>query len=355
MFAHLLFGLLLASPQAAADLPVQNPMELNTEMRAFLDTKVDRGLAQMERLQALVTAVFQDPQLNFTYSPETRTSIETFTNRSGNCLSFTILFISMARHLNLDARFREVEIAPTWSKTGAFVNLAQHVNAAVFIGGQAYSIDVFPGVNPIEVGGQVVSDARGMAHFYNNQGVDDLGRGYLEQAELHLRKALDLDPTTVCVWINLGAARTQAGNLAEAEKFYRKALELDPRNPAAMSNLATVCELTSRPKEAALYQKKIREFREKNPYHHYNLGQLAFQAGRYDEAILHYRKALKLKSTEHNFYYALARVYAQLNQTDEVVANLKLAEKYASDASNKERYNQKLDLLKGIRSHSSIH
>ena len=153
MLACLLLSLSLAHPIGAALQTDLNPLDLNLEMKQFLDKKVDRGLPPMERLQSLVSAVFRDSELSFTYAPETRSAIETFTNRNGNCLSFTLLFISMARYLNLDAKFREVEIAPIWTKTGDFVNLSQHLNAAIFIGGQAYAIDVFPGVNPIEIGG----------------------------------------------------------------------------------------------------------------------------------------------------------------------------------------------------------
>ena len=353
MLAHLLLGWFLWAPQAGT-LPDTNPLAMSPEMRAFLDTRVDRGLPPYQRLEALVSAVFQDPQLNFSYSTETQTATETFHSRNGNCLSFTILFIAMARHLNLDARFREVEIAPTWSKAGSFVNLAQHVNAAVFIGGLAYAIDVYPGVNPLEIGGQVVADARGIAHYFNNKGVDELGYGNFAGAEMYLKKALELDPETVPVWINLGAAKNQAGKLGEAEKYYRKAIELDPRSSAAMSNLANLCDLTGRTKEAAGYRKKIRQFLEKNPYHHYNLGMQAYEAGRYQEAIARFKKALRLKSEEHNFYFAMARAYAQLDNSEEAVNNLKLAEKYAADPANKQRYAQKLELLKSIKSPASI-
>jgi len=116
-----------------------------------------------------------------------------------------------------------------------------------------------------------------------------------------------------------------------------------------MSNLAGVCELTGRAKEVLRIQAKVKEFREKNPYHHYNLGTQAFEEGRYQEAIAHYRRALKLKATEHNFYFALARAYDMLGQKAEAISNLQLAEKYASDAANKQRYAEKLELLKGIR------
>jgi Flp pilus assembly protein TadD len=351
MLAPLLVGMLLLQSPRVLLPPDQNPMTLNEEMKQFLDRKVDRNLPQMDRLQALVSAVFHSNELSFSYVPATRAAIDTFQTRGGNCLSFTILFISMARYMNLDARFREVEIAPIWSRSGAFVNLSQHVNAAVFIGGQAYAIDVFPAVNRIEIGGQVVPDARGLSHFFNNLGVDALGQGDLVGATAFLQKAMDIDPTTVCVYINLGATSAQKKDFTAAEQMYRKALELDPHNPAAMSNLANVCEVTGRVKEAVRLQAKVRAFRERNPYHHFNMGNLAFEEGRFPDALAEFRKAVKLKASEHNFYFALARTYDRLGQKAEAVTNLQLAEKHASDAANKQRYSDKLELLKGIRTH----
>jgi len=349
MYSCLLIGWLLVQPQVSFNPSAPNPLDISPEIRSYLDNKVHRNDAPMLRLQELVSTVFQDRDLNFTYSLETRNAIETFSARNGNCLSFTILFIAMARHVGLDARFREVEIAPTWSKNGQFVNLNLHVNAGVFIDGLAYAIDVFPVINRIEIGARPVPDERGLAHYYNNLGANELGKGNLDGAELWLRKALEVDPTTVGVWINLGAAQSQARQLKEAEKCYRKALELEPGNQAAMGNLAGLYELTGRSQEAKRLQAKIKQFREKNPYHHFNLGQQAYADGRYEESLVHYKKALKLKAREHNFHFAMARSFSQLGKVLEAENSLQLAVKYAADPANKARYAEKLELLKHIR------
>ncbi len=346
MFSYLLLTLCLAVPAAQDLAPDQAPLALNAEMKHFLDQNVDRGLHDMERLQALVNAVFQSRDLSFTYSGETRTATETFQKRNGNCLSFTIMFIAMARYLDLDARFREAEIAPTWSKNGDFTTLNQHVNAAVFLGGQWYAIDVFPAVNRIEIGGEIVTDARGLAHFYNNLAVRSMGSGNFAAAEAYLHKALESDPTTACVWVNLGAVEYHLGQMAASEKHIRKALELNSKDPAALSNLAEVCLRTGRAKEAKRLQAKVKQFQETNPYRQYYLGTQAFEEGRLQEAVGYYKRAIKIKRTEHNFYFALAKAYTQLGENALAVKNLQLAEKYASDPSNKLRYYQKLELLK---------
>jgi Flp pilus assembly protein TadD len=326
-------------------LPSTEPLEMTADMRAFVEKKVDRGLPQLERLKALDMAIFQDRELQFNYSVETRTASETFYARNGNCLSFTLLFIAMARYLGLDVRFREAEIAPAFSLSGSYPTLILHVNAAIIIGGSAYIVDVFPGVNRTEIGGRVVPDERGFAHFYNNRGVAELAKENMAGAELYFRRALEIDPTTAFIWINLGVVKVHDAEYLEAEKFYRKALEMDPGDPVAISNLAVVCEKTGRLKEAQRYQAKVKSIQGRNPYYHYILGIRSYETGDYAQSIAHYRKAIKLKSTDHNFYFALARACLQLSRPEEARDNLRLAIKYAVDPTRRQRYSQKLEYL----------
>jgi Flp pilus assembly protein TadD len=346
MFPSLILTLLLALPVSDEDARNVNPIELSPEMKQFITAKVERGLPPVQRLHSLVIAVFQSDDLSFSYTPVTRTAAETFESRSGNCMSFALLFISMARHLKLDARFHEVDVPPVFSKSGAFVKVSQHLNAVVFIEGQVYAIDIFPDIVPIEAGGRVVSDQRGFAHFFNNKGVDELGKGDHALADVYIKRALEIDPSAIATWINLGAVRAQAGKFNEAEEYYRMALKLDHKNLTAMCNLAGVYELSGRTKESIRLRKKVKEFREKNPYYHYDLGFQAFQQGDNKTALAHYEKAIKLKSTDPNFYSAAARVYTKIGQDQQAMAQMQLAEKYASDPEKKLMYAQKLELLK---------
>jgi tetratricopeptide (TPR) repeat protein len=348
MLTCLFLSLLLAVPLQAENLGNANPLDVDPGMKQFLAEKIEPGRTPMQRLQSLVTAVFLDPDLKFSYAPVSRTASETFKNRDGNCLAFTFLFISMARHLNLDARFCEVKIPPIFTKQGEFVILNQHLKPVVFIAGEAYAIDIFPGIIPIGLNGRIVSDKRGFAHFFSNKGVDELGKGNYELADAYFDKALEMDDSTTGVWLNLGTARFRSGKLDEAERYYRKALELNPKNPAAMSNLASLCEMTGKLKEALRLNKKIQQFREKNPYYHFSLGLEAYMQGQYDAALAHYKRAAKLNATDHTFYFAIARMYAQLGKKRQMMANLKLAEKYASEPGDRLLYAQKPETLKSM-------
>ena len=352
MITTLFLALCLGQVGNLPSAPEDDPIRISDEMKQFLDGRIDRSSDHMSQLHALVRTVFQENALNFNYVTKTRTAIETYNQRGGNCVSFTFLFIGMARYLGLDARFREVEVVPTWSKVGDIVSISGHANVAVFIGSQGYVVDLFPRVDRIQLGGTVVSDQRAVAHYLSNRAVDLLGIGQPSAAIVDFKKALESDPSAPFVWTNLGVANSLSHEPAEAEKCYLKALQLNPTEMVAMSNLAALYQSTGRAREAKSYASKVRRFKLKNPYYHFGLGMQAYQSGEYKTAIDHFKTALKIKPVEHNFDLAMARAYAQLGDIDKTTAFLKLAAKNAPDELSKLHYNEKLAILAARQPHS---
>jgi Flp pilus assembly protein TadD len=347
MAATLLMALALCLGQAANGPATtdENPFLVSDEMAQFLSSKIDRRIDSLQKLEMLVRIIFQENELNFTYEPVTRTAGETFRLRGGNCVSFTFMIIAMARHLGLDAHFREVEILPTWSKVGSLVTINGHVNVAVSIEGKGYVVDLFPRVGRQEIGGCVVPDQRALAHFYNNLGVDQLAAGHPKDAIEWFDKGLAQDPSATRVWVNRGVAQIHLNQFQEGENSYRQALKVGPRDLVAVSNLAALYERTGRIREAKRYMEKARKLQLKNPYFHFNRGMDAYRAGHYKESIEHYRVAVRLKRVEHTFHMAMARSYAQLGAMDKVTDCLKLALKNAPDDAVRLRYNEKLAVI----------
>jgi Flp pilus assembly protein TadD len=346
MLASVLLSILLLNPMSGDDLQNVNPIEMSPEMKAFVDNHVNRGISPSDRLHALTAAIFQGNDLHFSFFPESRTAGETFRHRSGNCLSFTLLFISMARYLNLDAQFHEVEIPPTFNKKGNFVVLNQHINSIVFIGPTAYSVDVFPEAASMETLGRIVSDQRGFAYFFANKGADELSKGNLALADQFLKIAIEIDPSTISALINLGVVQAQAERFDEAAYYYNRALKLDKKNMAALTNLANVYEKTGRTAEFLLLQQKVKKYQDLNPYYHFDLGLQSYAQGDYETALSHYEKAIKLKSADPSFYLAEAHLYEKTGQKEKAVAKMRLAEKKSNDPNKKLLYAQKLEFLK---------
>ena len=101
-------------------------LALNDEMRQFLDKHVGHLDDPTQRLNHLVHVIFSEKLLNLEYdNSRTRTAIETFQSKNGNCISFTAMFVAMARYLGIDAQFQEVTNFPDLEQIGEY-RAAQH-------------------------------------------------------------------------------------------------------------------------------------------------------------------------------------------------------------------------------------
>ena len=63
---------------------------------------------------------------------------------------------------------------------------------------------------------------------FSNYGVILKGLGKLQEAEVHTRKAIEINPDLADGYLNLGIILTDLGQLKETEYLYRKAIEVKP-------------------------------------------------------------------------------------------------------------------------------
>ena len=65
--------------------------------------------------------------------------------------------------------------------------------------------------------------------LFGNYGIILINSGRLKDAELLIRKAIELNPKDAILYSKLGANLTDLGRLEDAELSIRKAIDLDPR------------------------------------------------------------------------------------------------------------------------------
>jgi tetratricopeptide (TPR) repeat protein len=109
--------------------------------------------------------------------------------------------------------------------------------------------------------------------FLEGSRADDGDPAHFEEAMLHYRRALELDPYMVPALINLANIHYSRDEAVEAQALYERAIALD----------ADVFEA------------------------HFNLGNILHDLGRYDEALRCYRDALQLNPSyaDAHFYMAV--------------------------------------------------
>jgi Flp pilus assembly protein TadD len=321
-------------------------LAVSAEMRDFLSTHVTRTAGRIARLQQLAHAIVSKSTFGLEYDETTRTASETFRTRRGNCLSFSSMFVAMARHVGLDAYYQEVDTPPDWTfKDDAFV-LNRHVDVLVDLGREGeHVVDFNMEDFRTTYDRRRILDARALAHFYNNMAVERMRAGETASALLYFRRAIDNDPLFSPAWTNLGILYARKGRPAHAEAAYLQALKADERDLVAMSDLASLYERLGDQARAAQYRDRVSGHRERNPYYRFQLARQAFQAKDYDGAIGHLKYAVRQKKNEDQFCFLLGLSY--MKKGDEQAARhwLARAEEVAATDALKRRYASKMDIL----------
>lgn len=329
-------------------------LDLSPEMESFLDSITRSSMSEATKVRQLVYALTTSDRFEMIYDDQTRTAMETFRDGRGNCLSFTNMFVAMARYLRLKASYQEVEIPPDWSSAGEVLVISRHIN--VFIEMNPYSdrvIDFNTEVVSFKVHDlmptykrQVVSDQRAHAHYYNNIGVEQLLlKADPLSAFLNVRQSLIEDQTFSSAWISLGILNRRAGYLGYSEAAFMKALEFEPRNLVAMSNLASLYELQGLTEKTELYRAKVRSHRMRNPYYRYELAKESFLVGDYPDAVSHLKFAVRKRPLEGEFHALLGMSYLMQGDRAEALLEFEQAENLTTEESERQRYQRKVDLL----------
>lgn len=297
-------------------LPEADVLGLDPEMRAFLARFVDKKDAHHIRAQNLLRALMQEGIYRVEYDDQTHTAAETFHTKSGNCVSFTNLFVAMAREVGIDAHFQEVEIPPDWTLEGGAFVLNRHINVLVKLTARGdYVVDFNFDEFRTSYERRAVRDERALAHYYNNIGVDHMQADDAVEALRYFRKAIEYDRRFSAPWGNLGTLYRRNGSMAYAEAAYLQALAANSNDSVAMSNLAALYKQLGDAERATTYRQRVETHRMRNPYYRYRLGREAFLAGDYERAIDHLRYAIKRKKNEDDFYLLLGLSYHQSGDT----------------------------------------
>jgi tetratricopeptide (TPR) repeat protein len=335
-----------------SDIRTDGILALNDEMRDYVASKVKGDPQARSRLKKLIRGMIEDGLLTLDYDPNlTYTAIETFQNRQGNCLSFSILFVSLAREANLDVTFQMVDIPPSFRADGEMILLNNHVN--VLVKGVRSDVnfvrDYVVDFNTAEYNGNYdtrkVTDNYAIALYYSNVAVESMLVGNSKNAFRYLKKGIETDPEIAGLWVNLGALYSRYEHYNMAEQAYQQALSIQPSNKSALVNLASTLHYLGHEEEAEYYFKKVAYYRDHNPYYHYFQAQTAYQQNELEDALAYLAEAIRLKRDEHQFYFLRGLVHDQMKAYDLAAKDFRKARDTAEKAQLIAGYTRKLQAL----------
>lgn len=308
---------------------------------------IRRSYSREQRLQALVEMIFDRHGMDLQYDADaTLTVSEIWQQRRANCLAFTLMFVALAREAGIQARVQEVGQVVSWYQDQAqgLVYSVGHVNAGVGFAGRFATVDLDRNVLYDRRGPLPISQARALAHFYNNRGAERMASGDLVGARTFFNAALAQDNSFAATWNNLGVLENRTGDAAAARRALETALRLDGRQDAALTNASALYRKLGMVAQAQALEQRLQSVQREDPFAQYMLGAEAERAGQLEQAIHYYRQAVRLYDTAHQFHFGLARVYFLAGQLKRADRELLRAQELGG-ASQQARYQAKLDSL----------
>jgi Flp pilus assembly protein TadD len=289
------------------------PFQANEEMRRWAAAAVPADIEPQKRLRRLLQQLVSTESgglgLGLLYERGyTATATQVFASRTANCLSFTNLFVALARDLGLPVGFLLVEDIQSFAREGDLIVASDHLTAVYQEGPERLVLDFTPNAAADYRQTTLVDDLTAVALYYSNLGVAALRGGDAQQAANQLRIATQLAPDLATGWANLGVALRRSGDSAGAEAAYRRALEADPETLAAYQNLATLLRLRGETTEADALLALTDRRDNRNPYSFLDLGDLALGHGRVAEAERFYRRAVRVDESCADAQAALGQV-----------------------------------------------
>jgi len=202
---------------------------------------------------------------------------------------------------------------------------------------------VGPGTISAASGYQPVPEAVAL----QKEALKEIEKKQFDEAELRLRKAIELDPKFVDAHINLGALLMQKKNYAEAETILRKAFEVDPKSILVLLNLGVTLNHLGKYTDAISTLREALRLEPGLVAAHVHLGIALEETEKFEEAEPELERGAKAGGEDEivaQLY--LGKLYGRTGKYDKAVAAFEL---YLQKAPNAQNANEVRELIKKLR------
>jgi len=159
----------------------------------------------------------------------------------------------------------------------------------------------------------------------NNLGNLLFDAGEVDEAMVHYRRALEIQPGYADAHINLGRALLTKQQPDQAIAHFEQALRILPTDASGHNNLGNALLSRGRVDEAIAHYQQALKIQPDFAQAHNNLGWSLLQNRNVDEAIVHFEKALELEPDYANAHNNLGFALLQKGRAGEAVAHCERA------------------------------
>ena len=296
---------------------VENPIAVTPEIRAAADSLSGRGGGAVDELRRIQSALFDTTRFTFDYdSALTETAAEALAAARGNCVSFTNLFIALARSRGFRVKAGYIQPRAVAERRGDLVYIMSHVVAVYPLHDRYVVFDFYKTREDPQQKIRLLDDFELAALYVNNRAVSALSAGDYALAEARLTAVLKLAPDFAPAYGNLGVILRRRGDIPGAIDAYRRALALTPRDPSILGNLAALYTALGREREAKAAL-MLADLSLATPYTILARGDLEAADGRVEDALRYYRKAARIDSRIPDPHLSIARLLRAAGRLDE--------------------------------------
>lgn len=226
---------------------IDNPIGFTPEMQEFARRIAGSG-TDRERLDRLQQYLFDERHLRFDYENSfTLTARDAWTRQGGNCVSFTNLFIALARSIDIPVQAALFHREGNPEMDGDLRIFNTHMAAGYRDGNQIVVFDFFYLRREREFGFHLIGDLDNTGVYLSNRGTAALRSGDTGEALRLLGMAVAVAPGFGSAHGNLGVVRRRTGDLDGALVSHLTAQRLEPFDHRVLGNLRrTLSDWTDR-------------------------------------------------------------------------------------------------------------
>jgi len=157
--------------------------------------------------------------------------------------------------------------------------------------------------------------------IHNNLGVTLAKQGKDQEAAIHYRKALEINPRYTDAHYNLAALLVRQRKAQEAIDHFNEALKIKPNRVDVHNDLGVILAKQGKIQEAAIHFAEAIQINPNYARSYFNWGILLIQQGKNEEAIPYFNKALQINPNDPTIHNNLGAALAGVGRPEEAIAH----------------------------------
>lgn len=295
----------------AEGLSLEDPMAISPETVAAAELAIVHATSPHERLRALRDFLYAKSDHPFEYAPHLTLSAQrAFEERRGDCLSFSMLFASLARGIGVPVYFVHVRDVESYYERGGELFVSSHVAVGYLRGPNAIIFDFRREITDWKLSlYRDIDDDAARALFFNNVAVDWMLARRYDDAERLFRVLATRAPDVAEPLSNFGVLLLRTRRQEEALRALSDGIARFPSYKPLYTNAISAADALGRPEVVARLEEAMQKVLRDDPIYVFGRGMRFLSRGAYGPAVKELLRARQAMPESPVVLAGLGRAY----------------------------------------------